>query len=120
MEKLSPPMGSLGDSTPKASKIPMHLLGARDHKLGRKNNIDSYIVNSATFHVHFTRATPSWMLVHVHKDNSDMRFLNPCMCVITHQHHKHLNQAIPINKTPCPLTYGHVKVHSLLAKVGLF
>lgn len=46
MAKMISPMDFWDLSTPKPCIKHMHLLGTSDHKLGRKNNINFYIVNS--------------------------------------------------------------------------
>ena len=57
--KLISPMDSWDYSTPKPYEIPMHLLGASEHKLEKKNYIESHLVNSASSHVLFTRTKPT-------------------------------------------------------------
>ena len=66
MENLTSPMDSWDDSTPKTYIIPMHLLGPIEHKLEKKNYIESYVVNSASSHVLFTRtiSTQAYALLH--------------------------------------------------------
>ena len=57
MAKMISPMDSWDLSTPKPYIKHMHLLGESELKLGRKNYIESNIVNSATFHATLTRTT---------------------------------------------------------------
>ena len=54
---MTSPMDSWDDSTPKTYIKHMHLLGASELKLGRKNYIESNIVNTSTFHATLTRTT---------------------------------------------------------------
>ena len=69
MAKLTSPMDSWDDSTPKTYIIPMHLHRTKGHKLEKKTYIESHIVNSASSHVLFTRTTPRQALAHSHKSN---------------------------------------------------
>ena len=64
MAKLTSPMDSWDNSTQKTYIIPMHLHGTNGHKLEKKNYMESYVVNSASSHVLFTRTTPTHPLAH--------------------------------------------------------
>ena len=61
MAKMISPMDSWDLSTPKTYIKHMHLLGASELKLGRKNYIESNIVNSATFHATPTSTTITYL-----------------------------------------------------------
>ena len=88
MTKAIAQMDPMDFSTPKSYIIPMHLLGTSGHKLGKKFYMESYVVNSASSHVLFTRTTPTQAYAHSHKANGDMRVLTSCMCALAH-HHTH-------------------------------
>ena len=86
MEKLSSPMDSLGDSTPKSYIICMHLLGASDHKLGRKKLqqiIHSEQCNiSCAFH-------QTYLHKHVHMITTSRGLhegQTSCLCALAHHH----------------------------------
>lgn len=106
-------MDSWDDSTPKTYIKPMHLHVTNEHKLEKKSCIGSHVVNSASSHVLFTRATPTQAIAHSHKANGNMRVLTSCMCALAH-HHTHtpttsisLRAPTPSNSCAYHGTSGH-------------
>ena len=86
--KLTSPMDSWDDSTPKTYIIPMHLYRTKEHKLEKKTYIESHIVNSASSHVLFTRTTSTQAYAHSHKSNGAHEGWTSCSCALAH-HHTH-------------------------------
>ena len=60
--KLTSPLDSWNDSTPKTYIIHGHLHRINGHKLEKKIYMESHIVNSASSHVIFTSTPPTQTL----------------------------------------------------------